>query len=265
MSAAKQAWHHPTGGTLQLLEVAHATAIRTETQTMPLAKRVIPTLLCRGRQLVKGVAFDSWRSVGHAAQAVRIHQARGVDELVLLDIAATAEGRGPDLQLVDELAEACFMPLAVGGGVRSVEDIQKLLRAGADKVVIRTAGPELARRASAVVGRQAIVASIDVRGLGDAVAAASRWEDAGAGEILLTRVEREGTLQGYDLELIRTVSRAVSIPVIAHGGAGTYQHMLEAIDAGADAVAAGAMFIFTEATPRGAAEYLAQHGVEARI
>lgn len=240
---------------------------------MPLAKRIIPILLCRGRQLVKGVAFNSWRSVGVAAQAVRIHQARGVDELVLLDISATAEGRGPDLKLVEELTKDCFMPLAVGGGVRTVEDVKTLLRAGADKVVIRTGGTELVRQVAEVVGRQAIVAAIDVPGTGPSVyedpeqwaRCAKHWMNAGAGELLVTRMGREGTMQGYDLDLIKAVSRAVTIPVIAHGGAGTYQHMLEAIEAGADAVAAGSIFLFTEATPRGAAEYLAQHGVEARV
>lgn len=255
---------------------------------MPLAKRIIPTLLCRGRKLVKGVAFDSWRSVGHAGQAVRIHQARGVDELVLLDIAATAEGRGPDLALVSELSGGCFMPLAVGGGVRTVQDVKDLLRAGADKVVVCTAAQQLGalpdrqewllKAMADTVGSQAIVAAIDVKDgkvwtNGGKVMAdecgvpgnAAMLAEMGAGEILLTSIDREGAMQGYDLDLIRAVTKAVSIPVIAHGGAGSYQHMLEAIEAGADAVAAGSIFLFTEASPRGAAEYLAQHGVEARV
>jgi cyclase len=257
---------------------------------MPLATRVIPALLCRGRQLVKGKAFDSWRSVGHAAQAVRIHQARGVDELVLLDIAATAEGRGPDLDLVRELSDACFMPLAVGGGVRTVADVRALLAAGADKVVVCTAALEsttMMREVSDAVGCQAIVAAIDVRQdpkhgryvtvrSGTHVPITTRRSNApheiarllqgyGAGEILLTSVDREGAMQGYDLELIHAVSRSVTVPVIAHGGAGTYEHMLEAIEAGASAVAAGSMFLFTDQTPAGAARYLASHGVEARI
>lgn len=246
-----------------------------------LAKRIIPTLLCRGRQLVKGVAFDSWRSVGLTAQAVKIHQARGVDELVLLDISATKEGRGPDLGLVEELTEECFMPIAIGGGVRTIEHVRHLLRAGADKIVIGTAAaqdPSVISTISSVVGNQAVVISIETKN-GDvftnngtckvggmtAKGAARQARNLGAGEILLTSIEREGSLQGYDLDLIREVSATVDIPVIAHGGAGTYQHMLEAIEAGADAVAAGSMFLFTEATPRGAAEYLAEHGIEARI
>lgn len=247
-----------------------------------LAKRVIPTLLVRGRQLVKGRQFNAWRSVGLASQAVRIHQARGVDELVLLDITATAEGRGPDLDLVRELSEVLFCPLAVGGGVRSLADVKALLRAGADKVVVGTAAVEdwtLVRKFADTVGSQAIVVSVDVAGGkvyshcgktpadmgGDAVRFAQFCAKEGAGEILLTSIEREGTMQGYDLGLIRSVSRAVTIPVIAHGGSGTYEHMREAIEAGASAVAAGAMFQFSDATPRGAAEYLAEHGIEARV
>lgn len=247
---------------------------------MGLAKRVIPVMLCRGRTLVKGKAFDSWRSVGHAAQAARIHQARGVDELVLLDIGATPEGRGPDLGLVEELADGCFMPLAVGGGVRSVDDVRALLKAGADKVVVCTAAtrdPTFIAQVAHVAGRQALVVAIDVRDrlvytdCGKQATCfhpvwwALRVAARGAGEILLTDMAREGAMAGYDLELIRQVSDAVSIPVIAHGGAGHPSHMLEALQAGASAVAAGSMFQFTDETPRSAAEYLAERGVEVRV
>lgn len=244
---------------------------------MGLAHRIIPTLLCRGRQLVKGERFNSWRSVGVVAQAVRIYQQRNVDELVLLDIDATREGRSPDLKLIEELTRDCFMPLAVGGGVRNLTDIKALLAAGADKVVVGEMAwmSDILPRASDALGCQAIMVTCDVTTRLDAVVgtkclwaaatARARWaEQQGAGEILLTAVDREGTLQGYDLELIGNVARLLSIPVIAHGGAGTYQHMLEAFHAGADAVAAGAMFQFTEQTPRGAAEYLARYGIEVR-
>lgn len=246
---------------------------------MALAHRVIPTMLVRGRQLVKGERFQSWRVVGHALQAARIHQERGVDELILLDISATAEGRGPDLKLVEELTANCFMPLAVGGGVRSVQHVKDLLRAGADKVVINSGAIEVRNLLQDVcnaVGSQAIVAAMDVR---DRVVFgrsgtrgtnfhpvwwALRLAARGAGEILVTDAEREGTMQGYNLRLVDDVSKAVGIPVIAHGGAGTYAHMLEAIVAGASAAAAGAMFQFTDATPKGAAQYLRASGVEAR-
>lgn len=229
---------------------------------------------------MKGIAFDSWRSVGLAAQAVRIHSARGVDELALLDITATAEGRNPDIELVKELSEVCFMPLAVGGGVRSLEDIDSLLRAGADKVIINTAAWEVdgfIDRAVDRFGRQAIVVSVDVGKNGEVrtrsgkqtlTIDAIRWANIvgqSAGEILLNSVELDGKMDGYDLPLIAAVSGAVSVPVIAAGGCGTYDHMRQAIEHGADAVAAGAMFIFTDATPQGAAQYLAKSGIEARV
>lgn len=247
---------------------------------MALAKRIIPTILCRGRTLVKGVAFDAWRSVGLAAQAVRIHSMRGVDELVLLDISATAEGRGPDLRLVEELSATCFMPLAVGGGIRTLQDAQDLFNAGADKIVLgRGAVPPdgLLQQAKDRFGCQAIVVSLDIRdgthwinnGKDDmdvpATIAARTMEYHGAGEILLNSIDREGTLQGYDLDLIRQVSGSVGIPVIAACGAGTYEHLAQAIDAGADAVAAGAMFLFTDQTPKGAAEYLSSRQIEVRL
>lgn len=245
-----------------------------------LAKRIIPTLLCRGRQLVKGSKFDSWRSVGVAEQAVRIHQARGVDELVLLDITATAENRGPDLELVAKLAESCFMPLTVGGGVKTVEDVRALLHAGADKVLVGTAAykdPYALFKMAEAVGSQAIVVAVDVRGKSVYIESGKtrtrtpplRFADmvswCGAGEILLTSIEREGTMEGYDLELVRQVAEKVDIPVIANGGCGTYEHMKAALEAGASGVAAGAMFQFTDATPGEAAQYLHEHGIEVRL
>jgi cyclase len=248
---------------------------------MPLAKRIIPTLLARGDKLVKGIRFDSTRIVGHVQQAVEIYQVRGVDELVILDVAATREGRGPDINLVKRLAENCFMPLAIGGGVCTLHDIHALLNAGADKVMIGTAAlndPKLIYDAAKRFGSQAIVVSIDV-GRDKRVTShygtvththptpveyAKFLETQGAGEILLQAVERDGTMQGYDLTLIREISGAVSLPVIASCGCGTYEHMHEAIQAGADAVAAGAMFQWADATPGEAAEYLAKKGIEVR-
>jgi cyclase len=248
---------------------------------MGLATRVIPTILCRGRQQVKGQRFDSWRSVGLAAQAVRIHNARGVDEICLLDVGATPDGRGPDLSLVEELSEAVFAPLAVGGGVKSLQDVRDLLNAGADKVVIGTAhtGP-LLEQAAEIVGSQAITVAMDVKGgrvhveCGRApvwdselpLCGYARWlEKRGAGEILLTSIDREGTMEGYDLELIGLVARAVDIPVIAHGGCKDYGDMADAVHAGASAVAAGALFQFTDSTPREAAKVLAGYGIEVRL
>lgn len=244
-----------------------------------LAKRIIPTILARGRTLVKGRAYDAWRSVGVAAQAARIHSMRGVDEIVLLDIAATPENRGPDAALVKELAAWCFTPLAVGGGITKLEHVQALLDAGADKVVIGTGVflSKVLENASARYGSQALVASVDVRQ--DKVwshCGKMAWpmapehyamlcEDWGAGEILLNAMDLESTLQGYDLELIHRVAKRINIPLVANCGAGTYEHMRQAIEAGADAVAAGAMFQFTDATPAGAAQYLQESGIEVRI
>lgn len=244
-----------------------------------LAKRIIPTLLCRGRTLIKGKQFHGWRSVGVVEQAVRIYQARGVDELILVDIAATKECRGPDLKLVEELTRDCFMPLTVGGGVRRVQDVRDLLSAGADKVAVGTSAyidPYGIYQMIDAVGGQAIVVSVDVRDgqvwsdcgtrahKTTALRFAKRLEIQGVGEILLTAIDREGMMEGYDIDLIREVAGAVEIPVIAHGGCGTYDHMLQAIEVGASAVAAGSMFQFSDCTPAGAAQYLTEHGIEVR-
>lgn len=246
---------------------------------MALAKRIIPMLLHSHGNLVKGVRFESWRTVGYALQAAKIHQARGVDELLFLDVAATPEGAQPDYMLVEQLTAGCFMPITAGGGVRSVDDVKALLRSGADKVAIGAAIHNcsgVVKQCADVVGSQAIVAVIETD-QGKTYAAGKEWytpspqdlaiylEHEGAGEILLMARDRDGTLEGYDIETISTVSEVVDIPVIAAGGAGTYEHMLRALQAGASAVAAGAMFQWTEATPRGAAQYLAGKGIEVRI
>jgi cyclase len=248
---------------------------------MTLAKRIIPSILVRGKTAYKGQRFDSTRSIGSALAIAQVHARRGVDELMILDISATAEGRGPDLDLVRELSEGCFIPITVGGGVRSLKDIDALLRAGADKVAICTKALEwmpFINEAADRFGGQAIVVSLDVRGNECWSCCGSQqhdsWEPsvmaqmvagAGAGEILLTSIDRDGTMQGYDLDLIREVSTAVSIPVIASGGCGSYADMLAAFKAGADACASGAMFAFSDETPKGAARFLQQHGIPVRI
>lgn len=245
---------------------------------MPLAHRVIPTILCRGRVAFKGERFQATRSIGLAENLIRVHAARLVDEVVLLDIGATPEGRGPDLSLVEELSEALFCPLAVGGGIRGVEDVRALLRAGADKVVIGTARPRAIREIADAVGSQAVVAAIDYREDGYVYKKcgtlcvpvtprlwARELERAGAGEILLTAIEREGTLAGYDLPMLAAVAGEVGIPVVAHGGCSGWRDMGQAIRAGASAVAAGALFQFTDLTPREAAQHLVKDGIEARV
>lgn len=250
-----------------------------------LKTRIIPTLLLKGLGLVKGVGFDSGRRVGAALQSIRVYNLREVDELVLLDIAATPAGGRPDFRQIDELADNCFMPMTVGGGVRSLEDIRDLLAVGADKVAINSAAlatPELVRSGAREFGAQCIVGAIDVRRHADGrcevygecgraptgrdpVAWAKELATLGAGEILLTSIERDGTMKGYDTALVRDVAAAVNVPVIASGGCGTYADMHEVLTATrASAVAAAAIFHFTEQTPREAKEYLAARGVAVR-
>ncbi len=238
---------------------------------MGLAHRVIPVLLARDGNLVKGKKFDSSRVVGNVQQAAEIHQARGVDELLILDVGATPAGRGPDFTAMARLTERCFMPVSVGGGVSEVWHVRELLANGADKVVIGAAArgsPGLIQQCTTRFGGQAIVVAIHLRGWhGELAAQFARHitRVAGAGEILITSVQRDGTLRGYDIPVVRAVAAAVDVPVIANGGAGSYLHMHHALAAGASAVAAGAMFQWLDLTPLGAAEYLARRGWEVRL
>jgi cyclase len=247
--------------------------------------RVIPTLLYRDFGLVKGTGFDSRRAVGSVMQAIKVYEMRGVDELVFLDVTATLQGRSPDLHLIDDLADDCFMPLTVGGGIRTVDDIRALLGVGADKVAIGTAAieePEIVERSAARFGSQCIVAVVDVRrgadgrptvavrsGTADTgrdpVDVARELESRGAGEILLQSVERDGTMEGYDLEVLAEVAAAVDVPVIASGGAGRAEDMVDAVRQGASAVAAAAMFHYTQQTPMEMKQHLAAAGIPVRI
>jgi cyclase len=244
--------------------------------------RVIPTLLHKSWGLVKGVRFDSRRAVGSPMQAIKVYNLRNVDELAFFDVTATAEQRGPDFDLVDELADECFMPLAVGGGIRTVDDVRGLLAVGADKVVIGTAAveqPDLVREAAARFGAQCIVVSIDTMRDGsvwvrsgtqrtdrDPVELARQMEVLGAGEILLQSVDDDGVMEGYDVDTIARVSAAVSIPVIASGGAGNFSHMVDALRVGgASAVAAASIFHFTEQTPMEAKQAIGAAGFPVRV
>jgi cyclase len=229
-----------------------------------LSTRVIPCLLLRGAGLVKTRRFKNPVYVGDPINAIKIFNDKEVDELVLLDITASRQGSGPAWTVIEEVASECFMPLTYGGGVTSVEQVRRIFRLGVEKVVLNSAllsRPEVLRDASRDYGAQALVASIDVRrklfgryevmaaggtrstGL-DPVDHARRCEDAGAGEILLNAIERDGTMEGYDLELIAKVAAAVSIPVVAAGGAGSHADFAAAAHKGAAAVSAGAMFVF---------------------
>ncbi len=247
---------------------------------------MIPTLLFKDVGLVKGKGFDSWRRVGAALPAIKVYNLREVDELVFLDITATLEDRRPDFASVDEYADDCFMPLAVGGGIRAAEDVRKLLQVGSDKIVLNTEAvraPEVIRTVAKTFGSQCVIVSIDARrrpdgsyevythagtratGL-DPVTHAKRAEEMGAGEILLTSIERDGTMSGYDLELIKLICGSVSIPVIASGGAGSMQDFVDAVTiGGASAVAAAAIFHFTQTTPLEVKHYMKGAGLNVRI
>lgn len=245
-----------------------------------LKHRVIPVLLYRNGMMVKGTGFNSWRSVGSPVQAVKVYDMREVDELIILDIGATPAKRGIDLVRIKELADVCYMPLTIGGGVRSLADIRNLLVSGADKVSLNTAAletPGLITDAAKKFGSQCVTVSIDVLS-GEVVGRcgttrtgrnpvdwALECESLGAGEILLGSVERDGTMTGYDLAMIERVSAAVGIPVVAVGGAGCPSDMLGAIKAGAQAVAAAAMYHFTEETPATVKRHLHENGIAVRL
>lgn len=250
-----------------------------------LTMRIIPTLLWKQFGLVKGVQFDSWRRVGSVLPAIRVYNQREVDELILLDVAAHAGGDGPDYESISEFGQDCFVPLTYGGGITDIVQVQRLLRAGADKVSINSfafAVPEIVTEVAKRHGSQCVISSIDVRRIDkgqwscfshagthntgrDAIAWAREMEDRGAGELLITSIDRDGTFKGYDLELITAITQAVSVPVIASGGAGSYQDMVDAvIEAGASAVAAASIFHFTELTPAGAKAALAAAGIPVR-
>lgn len=245
--------------------------------------RVIPTLLWKDVGLVKGVRFDSWRRVGPVLPAIKVYDARDVDELILLDITASLDDRAPDHESVADFADECSVPLTIGGGIRTVSQIAALLRAGADKIALNTAlyeMPGLVDQAARRFGSQCVVASIDARRTGDGRAVcmsrsggfdtgrdplevAREAVDRGAGEILLTSVDRDGTMAGYDVELVERVT-VVPVPVIASGGAGRFEHMVDAVRVGASAVAAASMFHFTQHTPAEAKAALRAAGVPVR-
>ena len=247
--------------------------------------RIIPTLLWKNWGLVKGIGFNSWRRVGPVLPAIKVYNTRDVDELVLVDITASQDATPPDRDSIHDFSEDCFVPLTVGGGITNIDQIQRLLRAGADKISINTAAytnPTLVDAAAKRYGTQCVVASIDARRGADGSyrcwshsgtvatnhqpdARARELESRGAGEILITSIERDGSMQGYDLVLIEQVVRAVNLPVIASGGAGNYEHMRQAVqDAGASAVAAASMFHFTHQTPVEAKRALAAAGIPVR-
>jgi len=251
-----------------------------------LAKRIIPCLDVADGRVVKGTRFLNLRDAGDPVECASAYDAQGADELVFLDITASHERRATMVDVVSRTAEKCFMPLTVGGGIRSVEDFRTLLNSGADKVSVNTAAiqsPGLISDAANAFGAQCVVVAIDAKRLPDgtwgvfthggrkevgrdAVAWAREVVRLGAGEILLTSMDADGTKDGYDIALTAAVSDAVSIPVIASGGAGTLEHLADALTEGhADAVLAASIFHFGEFTIRQAKEFLQQQGIPVRL
>ena len=248
-----------------------------------LTNRVIPCLDVRDGRVVKGVRFQGLRDAGDPVDAARAYADQGADELALLDVAATPAARGTQLRVVEAVREVLDIPLAAGGGVRSVEDARRLLEAGADKITVNTAAverPDLLDELARTFGRQCVVLAIDaarrdegwetvvrsgaVRTGVDAVTWAAEAERRGTGEILLTAWDRDGTREGYELPLVRAVAAAVRVPVIASGGAADAGHMTEAILAGASAVLAASIFHDAETTVASVKRRLAEDGLEIR-
>lgn len=256
---------------------------------MALAKRIIPCLDVDAGRVVKGVRFVDIRDAGDPVEVAKRYNDEGADEITFLDITASSDQRDTIVHVVEQVAAQVFIPLTVGGGIRSVDDIRRLLNAGADKVGINTAAvkrPEFVREASSKVGSQCIVVSIDAKRVTaenevarweifthggrnatgiDAIEWAEKMADYGAGELLLTSMDRDGTKQGFDLELTKTISESVSIPIIASGGVGTLQHLADGIKYGkADAVLAASIFHFGEFSVQEAKDHMLRQGITIR-
>jgi len=251
-----------------------------------LAKRIIPCLDVTAGRVVKGVSFVELRDAGDPIEIARRYDEQGADELIFLDITASSDDRGIIFRMIEQVAEQVFIPLTVGGGVRQVEDVRNLLNAGADKVSINTSAvvnPQLVADASARYGSQCIVVAIDAKQVSpgkwevfthggrkatglDAIEWAIKMQTLGAGEILLTSMDRDGQKIGFDLQLTRAVSDALEIPVIASGGVGNLQHLVDGVKlGGADAVLAASIFHYGEYTVQQAKQFMAEQGIEVRL
>ena len=252
---------------------------------MGLAKRIIPCMDVTDGRVVKGVNFVELRDAGDPVEIARRYDEQGADELTFLDITASSDNRGLILHIIEQVASQVFIPLTVGGGVRAVEDVRRLLNAGADKVSMNTSAvvnPQLVADAAGRFGSQCIVVAIDAKRVGDhwevfthggrkptgldAVEWAKKMVELGVGELLLTSMDRDGTKSGFDLALTRAISDAVDVPIIASGGVGNLDHLVEGVkQGGADAVLAASIFHFGEYSVNQAKHYMADHGIEVRL
>jgi len=232
-----------------------------------LKHRIIPCVLLKDWQLVKSIQFDSYRVIGHPTSTVRIYNARNVDELIVLDIDASLKNKEINTEIIRDMADECFMPLTIGGGIKNIEDVYTILAAGADKVSVNSQAiisPSFINEASKIFGSQCIVCSIDVKKIDETykvfnkkkglldinpIDLALEYQNQGAGEILLTSIDHEGMQNGYDLELLNIFKNKIDIPIIANGGAGQPLDCIQAIQNGADAIAASYIFHFTRFTP----------------
>jgi len=247
-----------------------------------LKHRIIPCVLLKDWQLVKSIGFESFRTIGHPISTARIYNARNVDELIVLDIDASLHDEEINTEIITDIADECFMPLTIGGGINSIEDIYKVLNAGADKIAINSIALndlEFIKKASSIFGSQCIVCSIDVKNVEgvykvftkskgilelDPLFLAREYEKYGAGEILLTSVDKEGSTTGYDIELMKIFKDKLEIPIILNGGMGKPKHAVEAILNGADAIAAAYIFHFSKYTPNDIKHELFNHNINVR-
>lgn len=247
--------------------------------------RIIPTLLYKNLKLVKGINFNSWRTVGSIMQAIRVYNLRKVDEIILLNISATNEKKKIDLELVNEVANECFMPLTVGGGINTIEDISSLLKAGADKVCINTAAInniKFIEDACKIFGSQCIVVSIDYKHQNNIIKIFSNsgtikkeillkdhlinLEKIGVGEIMLTSIDNDGTMDGYDIETLKFASNLINVPLIASGGAGNLENMLNLVkQTEVSALSASSIYHFTKKTPLDIKKFFIRNKIPVRI
>ncbi len=248
-----------------------------------LKNRIIPCVLLKNWQLVKSIQFGSFRTIGHPTATVRVYNARNVDELIVLDIDASLNNEPINTEIITDMANECFMPLTIGGGIKTIEDVYTVLGAGADKVSINSEAikrPSFIKEIATIFGSQCVVCSIDIKKVDgtyrvftkkeglldiDPIELAKEYEAQGAGEILLTSVDREGTTLGYDSELLKIFANTLHIPIIINGGMGKPEHGVEALQNGADALAAAFIFHFTQFTPNMIKEELSHNNYPVRL